>query len=508
MTAGHRPPRAPLSGAPVSGAPVALAPARALVPVLVFLGMVVAVVSSLGAPLVPTIAAANGVSLASAQWSLTITLLVGAVATPAMGRLGDGPHRRTVMLAALAVVVVGSLLAALPLGFGALVTGRALQGVGLGLTPLAMATARDALPAERVRSTVALLSITTVAGVGLGYPITGLVAEQLGVHAAFWFGLVVSALGLLAAAVVLPPSSTRSAPRLDVVGAVLLGAALAGLLLALSEAELWGWTSVRLLGLTGVSLLLLAAWAGHQLRTPNPLVDLRLARHRGVLTADVTALLAGVGMYLLLSLVTRFVQTPVGAGYGFGASVAVAGLVLMPFSVASVVASRIAPVVARRASPDLVLPLGALVFLAALVGFTFARGSLWQVYVVMGVAGLGVGCTFAAMPGLIVRSVPAGETGSAMGFNQVLRYVGYSTGSALSAAVLEAHTAAGAALPAGDGYEVAALLGCGVWATTAVVSFLLPRGHNDVPEDLLLERESVADGLPYDDAPPRAVSVD
>src|SRR5690242_3833703 len=78
---------------------------RALVPVLVFLGTVVAVISSLGAPMVPTIAAVDHVSLADAQWSLTVTMLVGAVATPVMGRLGDGPHRRTVMLAAAATVL-------------------------------------------------------------------------------------------------------------------------------------------------------------------------------------------------------------------------------------------------------------------------------------------------------------------------------------------------------------------------------------------------------------------
>lgn len=76
----------------VAGAPLGQAeePHRVLVPVLVCLGMVVAVVSSLGAPLIPTIAAVDRVSLADAQWSLTVTLLVGAIATPTMGRLGDG----------------------------------------------------------------------------------------------------------------------------------------------------------------------------------------------------------------------------------------------------------------------------------------------------------------------------------------------------------------------------------------------------------------------------------
>jgi MFS family permease len=135
--------------------------------------MVVAVVSSLGAPLIPAVASTDHISVSDAQWSLTVTFLVSVVATPTMGRLGDGPHRRAVILASLAIVVVDGVLAALPFGFGYLLVGRGLQGIGLGLTPLAMSVARDALPPERARPAVAMLSITTAAGVGLGYPITG-----------------------------------------------------------------------------------------------------------------------------------------------------------------------------------------------------------------------------------------------------------------------------------------------------------------------------------------------
>ncbi|MEU6345848.1 MFS transporter [Streptomyces sp. NPDC046977] len=450
---------------------------RALVPVLVSLGMLVAVVSSLGAPLVPTIAAEEHVSLNDAQWSLTVTLLVGAVVTPFMGRLGDGPRRRPVILGALVAVLTGCFLAALPLGFGCLVTGRALQGIGLGLVPLAIATARDALPPQRSRPAVALLSITTVAGVGLGYPLTGVITESFGLYAGFWFGAAVSAAALVAAVVVLPPAPRRAAPRLDVPGALLLGAGLAGLLLALSEAEVWGWDSPRLLVLAGVCVLLLAVWVVHELRTARPLVDLRLTRDRTVLTANATALVAGLGMYLLLSLVTRFVQTPREAGYGFGASVALTGLVLLPFSLASMAAGRVVPLVARRFGTALVLPLGCAVSLAAVLAFALVRGQLWELFAIMAVAGFGIGWMFAVMPGMIVGSVPAHETGSAMSFNQVLRYVGYSTGSVLSATVLEAHTVAGRILPTGDGYRTAALLACGVWAAMILVTAVLPPRH-------------------------------
>jgi predicted MFS family arabinose efflux permease len=467
-----------------------------LVPVLVFLCLVTSVVSSLGAPLIPTIAAADHVSLADAQWSLTIALLVGALATPTMGRLGDGPRRRPVILWALVAVTAGGVLAALPLSFGWLLTGRALMGIGLGLTPLAMATARDALTVERSRSTIALLSITTVIGVGLGYPITGLITTVFGFRSAFWFGAGVTAVALVLSWRAIPASPGRG-HRLDVLGGLLLGGGLAALVLGLSEASTWGWASWRLLVAAVLAVVLLALWVVQQLRTEHPLIELSLLRNRTVLTADVTGLLGGVGMYLLISLVIRYVQTPERAGYGFGASVVVAGLVLLPFSVASVTASRVAPLIARRTSPDLVLPAGCVIFVAATLMFVLARGQLWEVFVVMAVAGLGVGCTFAALPGLIVRSVPPEETGSAMSFNQVLRYVGYAVGSALSATILAAHTPAGRALPLAGGYDAVAALGCGVLAVAAVVSFLLPR--RGVAFDRVLVDETIADAVPYDE---------
>jgi MFS family permease len=448
-------------------------PSRALVPVLVFVGTVVAVISSLGAPLVPAIAATMETSLPGAQWALTVTLLVGAVATPVIGRLGDGPRRRTVVLVVLAVVTLGGLLAALPLGLGWLIAGRGLQGFGLGLTPLAIATAREALQGRRSRSTIAALSITVVAGVGLGYPLAGLVAELGGVHAAFWAGAGVSFAALVVSAVVLPPSRITSSRPLDVLGAVLLGAGLAGALLGLGEGEQEGWASPVPWLLVAGSALALMCWALWELRTPFPLVDLRLARGRIAATAHSAALLVGLSNYLLLASVPVLAQAPSG-GAGFGASIVVAGLALLPFSAASVLAGRLARLLADRAGPHVVLPVAALVQSGAFVLFGFAHAQLWQVFLVMAVAGLGVGAAFAAFPALVISAVPSSETGSAMSLNQVLRYVGFALGSALTATILAAATPEGAAAPGGEGYSAIAVLGFTVCLVTAVVAWLLP----------------------------------
>ncbi|MGW5649627.1 MFS transporter, partial [Saccharopolyspora sp. NPDC003762] len=105
----------PVGGVAVKAFPVARSEARLLVPALVFIALVVAAVASLGAPLITSVATTFHVSLGSAQWTLTIALLSGAVATPVLGRLGAGPHRRATILATLAIVVVGSALTVLPL---------------------------------------------------------------------------------------------------------------------------------------------------------------------------------------------------------------------------------------------------------------------------------------------------------------------------------------------------------------------------------------------------------
>jgi MFS family permease len=444
------------------------------VPVLIFLGLVVAVISSLGAPLVPSIAAADEVGLASAQWALTITLVVGAVATPVVGRLGDGRHRRAVMLGVLGVVVVGSALAALPLGFSWLLAGRALQGFGLGLTPLGIATARDALTGMRSRRTIAALSITVAAGIGLGYPLSGLIAELGGVHAAFAFGGAVAAVALASGAVALPPSPDVPGRRLDVAGALLLGVGLAAALLGLGEGEHWGFGSVRVLALFGIAVVALTGWVAWALRARTPLVDLRLARGRTAATAHAAALLVGLANYLLLASVPLLAQTPASSGYGFGASVVVAGLLLLPFSAASVLAGRTSAWLTQRLGQRALLPVGALVLAVAMVLFAVSRGSVAAVCVDMAVAGLGVGTAFAGLPALVVAAVPRTETGSAMSLNQVLRYVGFAVGSATTATVLEAATPRGAAVPAAGGYTVIAAIGCGAALLMALLTWLIP----------------------------------
>jgi predicted MFS family arabinose efflux permease len=446
---------------------------RLILPTLVFLGVVSTAVGSLGAPLLPTIARTDGVSLGDSQWALTISLLMGAVAAPVLGRLSDGHRRRGTIIAALAIVAAGCVLAAVPLGFGWLLVGRAMQGIGLGLVPLGIAAARDALPPEKASPGIALLGVTTAAGLGIGYPVAGVITQFLGLSAAFWAGAVLTLIALAGVVLVVPDAPDRPARRLDGVGALLLTLTIAGLLLVCSQGPVWGWGSVALISVAISAILIGAVWVWWELRAKAPLVDVRLLRHPSVLAADLMVVLVGLGIYPLLSLVVRYVQTPDAAGYGFGYSAAFAGLMLVPYSLASFAASRAIRPLLRRASLEALILGGSGILIASMVVFLFGRSNLILLLVSMALAGFGIGVIFAIQPAQLHLGVPAEETGSANSFYQVLRYVGYSLGSALSATLLVGTISRGGSLPTEGGYSAAAWLGIGALIVGTIAAFIL-----------------------------------
>ena len=113
---------------------------------------------------------------------------------------------------------------------------------------------------------------------------------------------------------------------------MLLSAWLVALLVALSQAPVWGWGSGRVIGLLAAAVVLAAALGGRELRAATPLIDMRMMRRPAVWTNNLVALLIGLGMYATFAFLPEFVQTPPAAGYGFGASITQSGLILLPSS--------------------------------------------------------------------------------------------------------------------------------------------------------------------------------
>ncbi|HKG64932.1 MAG TPA: MFS transporter [Solirubrobacteraceae bacterium] len=414
-------------------------------------------------------------------WTLTGYLLAAAVCTPIFGRLGDMFGKRRLLVISLSVFAGGSIVSALAHSLELLVAGRVLQGAGGGIFPLCFAIIRDEFPRERVSSSIGLISATFGIGGGAGLILGGVLVDNASYHWIFWLGAAMAAVAAVLTQVLIPESPNRSPGRIDVRGALVLALGLTLPLLAIARANEWGWGSARTLLLLAAGVAVLAGWVALQKRTEQPLADVALLARPPVLMTNIATLLVGFGMFGSFILIPQLAESPESTGYGFGLDATGAGLLMLPGALMMLVAGPFAGVLVRRFGGKLPLALGAFISAAALAAMGLDHGTQGAMIAWNIVLSIGIGLAFAAMPNLIFDAVPMSETGEATGFNTLVRSVGASLGSQISAAILTGSVIAGAVLPSDDGYTTAFLVSAGIAAVAALVSLAIPRVGDQAP---------------------------
>lgn len=449
---------------------------RLLVAVLAFCGVVVAVMQTLVVPLLPHVPALTGSTPAAASWLVTITLLTGAVFTPVLGRVGDMYGKRRVLIASLGVLVAGSVMCAVSSHIGVLIAGRALQGAALAVVPLGISIMRDELPPARLLSSVALMSSTLGIGAAVGLPVAALVVQNFDWHTMFWASAVLGLVDIVLVLCCVPESPLRSRGRFDVIGTLGLSATLVSLLLAVTQGADWGWTSVRTVGPLVAALVIGLFWGAYELRTISPMVDLRVSARPAVLLTNVAALLIGFAFYANSLVTAQLVQEPTSTGYGLGASIVVGGLCLLPGGLAMVALSPVSARISAKYGPKTALALAAAVMAVGYVVRFFTSHSLWPIIGGATVVAAGTAIAYSALPALVMRAVPAGETGAANGLNTLMRSVGQAFCSAVVAAVLANITfqAGGRTAPTLHAYLLVFLIAAGAALLALAVTLCLP----------------------------------
>jgi EmrB/QacA subfamily drug resistance transporter len=406
-------------------------------------------------------------------WTITGYLLSAAVCTPIFGRLGDMFGKRRLLVVALALFGAGSVVSALGTSLEVVVAGRVLQGAGGGIFPLCFGIIRDEFPREKVGSSIGLISATFGIGGGAGLILGGVITDHASYHWIFWLGAISAAVAAIATEIFVPESPVRTPGRVDVRGAIVLGLGLTAPLLAIARANEWGWGDTRTLALFAAGAVILSAWVALQRRTPEPLVDIEMLRQPAVLMTNVATLLVGFGMFGSFILIPQLAESPASTGYGFGLDATGAGLLMVPGALVMLVAGPLSGVLGTRFGSRLPLALGALITSFALTMMAVAHDTQEAMVIWNLVMSIGIGLAFAAMPNLIVEAVSAEETGQATGVNTLVRSVGASLGSQVSAAVLAGSVAAGG-LPTNTGYTDAFLVGAGVALAAALTAFRIP----------------------------------
>ncbi|MEV7694352.1 MFS transporter [Microbacterium sp. NPDC089189] len=448
----------------------------AIVAVLAVAGLASSFMFTLVVPIQAKLPELLDASREDTAWVVTSTLLASAVITPIAGRLGDMYGKRRIVLVLLGVLVLGSVIAALSQGIAGVVVGRTLQGAVTGVIPLGISILRDVLHEDRVDGAIALISATLGVGGAVGLPISALVTENADWHVLFWVAGALGAVVFLLVLWIVPVSVLRTAGRFDYVGAAGLAVGLVGVLLAVSRGNEWGWSAPATLacGLGGVVVLLV--WGWYELRIDQPLLDLRVAARPAVLLTNLASV--GIGFALFASNVVfpQMLELPVSTGAGFGLSLLAASLIVMPSGLVMMVISPFSARLARSIGPKLLLVIGAISLIAA-YGFTLLFASeVWQILVANIVIGVGIGFGYAAMPMLIMRSVPPSETGASNGLNALFRSLGTSTAAAIIGAVLATMSIEvdGMTAPTSDAFQVSFVLGGAAAAVALVLALFIP----------------------------------
>ena len=287
---------------------------------------------------------------------------------------------------------------------------------------------------------MALMSATLGIGSAMGLPLAGVLYENLGWASIFCVSAAAGVLLLLAVLLVVPESKVRTPGGFDYAGALVLSAALAALLLAISKGGSWGWGSEPVPLLFLAAAILLAVWVPYELKVRQPMVDLRTSVRRPVVLTNLASLLIGFAMFANMLLTTQQLQLPAVTGYGFELDVITAGLCMVPSGLAMVVFAPLSGRIIRIFGGKTALMAGAVVMVVGYVGRVFFFDSIAWVIIGSTVVGVGTAIAYAAMPTLIMGAVPLTETASANGLNSLVRAIGTSTSSAAIAAVFTSVT--------------------------------------------------------------------
>jgi len=457
--------------------PVARVSYKVTFAVLVIGALAYAMLQSMVVPALPTIQHQFHTSQNTVTWVLTAYLLSASIFTPILGRIGDMAGKERLLVVTLLALAAGSVLAGLAHSILVLIVARVIQGIGGAVLPLSFGIIRDEFPQAKVAGAVGFIAAVIAVGAGLGIVLAGPIVEHLGVHWLFWIPLIMTVVGLVMAHFFVPESPIRTPGGVSWTAAVLLSGWLVALLVGVSEAPVWGWGSVKVIGLFVLAVVLAVGWVLVELRVRSPLIDMRMMRAPAVWINNLVALLFGVGMYSFMTFLPEFLQTPKSSGYGFGASVTQSGIYLLPLTVTMFVGGLFTGKIAAGIGSKTAVVAGSVASAGSYFILAFAHDQPWEIYLASTLLGIGLGLAYSAMSSLIVEAVPPAQTGVASGMNANIRTIGGAIGAAVMASIVTSKLL-GSGVPVESGYTRGfAFLGI-VTVVAVIAALFIPTSPN------------------------------
>jgi len=389
----------------------------------------------------PQLSTALHATTGQLQWIASAFTLVAGVGMLPAANLGDRYGRKRLLAGSLVLYAAAAGWCALSGSAGELIAAQAVVGLaGAALLPLGFAMLPTLFPEDGQRAKAVLIwTAASVAGLPLGPIVGGLLLDH------FWWGAVflpnagLALAGAAAVAVFVPEARSSRPVALDVPGAVLSSAALAGVIYGFINAGQHGWGSVGTWAPILAGAALLAGFVAWERRSAHPLIQLSLFRNGNFVWGTVHATIANFAFYGLLFAVPQYFQSVDGI------SPLGTGIRLLPMILGLVVGTQFAGLLAKRSGTGIVIAAGFALAAAGLAagattgtgtGYGFAAG--W-----IALLGLGGGLALPTAMNAALGALSAERAGAGSGLMQAMRQVGGAIGVAALGTVLSSGYRAG-----------------------------------------------------------------
>jgi EmrB/QacA subfamily drug resistance transporter len=439
--------------------------------VCIALAAVVAAMSSLNVAL-PDIARSTHASQTQLTWIVdAYSLFFAALLLPA-GALGDRFGRRRMLLVGLGVFGVGSAVAMTAGGVHELIALRAVLGIGAALVmPATLSTITGTFSAAERTKAVSVWAAVAGASAVLGVVASGTLLEFWSWRSVFALNVVLAAVAIVGTLRVVPESADPDAPRLDVPGALLAVTGLFVLVYSIIEAPTHGWTAMRTLAGLGIGLVVLVGFVLLERRTPDPMLDPTIFRHRGLAAGSLSIFVQFFAFFGFIFVVLQYLQL------ARGDSPLISAVSMLPMALTMMPTARLVPLLVDRVGARLVCATGLTLVAAGLfvIAQVDATSSYWLLLCGLLPLGAGMGAAMTPATSAITDALPPAQQGVGSAVNDLSRELGGAFGIAVVGSVLSSvyrssftmphlgdvpsHAAAGLAAKAEESFAIASHLG-------------------------------------------------
>jgi len=380
----------------------------------------------------PYIAGGLSASNSQATWVLTSYLVSNAVVLPMTDWLGKTFGRKRLLLTCISLFTISSVLCGGAPNLGALIFARVLQGAGGGgLQPISQAILLESFPPEKRGQAMGLFALGVVVAPILGPVFGGWLTDNLNWRWCFFINLPVGILAIVASYFTVedPPYLRRnSEKKIDILGFSFLCLWLGCLQVLLDKGQEDNWfDAIWLRWMGGLSLFGMICFIFRELKTPNPLVDLRIFKDKNFTVAVFEVFIVGVVLYATLSGLPLFLQTLISyTAYQ-------SGLAISPRGIGAVAGAMIAGRLLGLLSGRLIVALG-FIFLAISsfqIGFFNLEIAKLNIIIPNILNGIGAPFVFIPLTTAAVITLKQEQIGAATGLFNLFRNIGGSIGTSM-----------------------------------------------------------------------------